>query len=152
MLFSFTMASQSLFINNENYPSTETLELTRNVFEKVEISIAKKPDGSGIILITDNGHGQDKIKGKLIIYLEDQTLISCIDRGIYDSVNYSISTAYFLSKNELLKLTNVNISSIRYTVRYSVGYSENRSAENGRKGSDFIPKINFPEHIYKLIN
>lgn len=149
------LSQSSLFINRSNYQSTEELEIPKNGIQKLKIVFAKKTNGSGIIVITDDSLGGKKIKGKLLLYLDDKTIISCIDRGIYDSIDYTTSTAYFLTKDEINKLMSVNIYSIRYSLKSDWGSLENFSAKNI---DDIVgevvlfQRVDFPYHISNLFN
>lgn len=58
-----------------------------------------------------------RITGKLIIYLDDRNVITCIDRGIKDNVDDIASSAYHLTTEELIKMKNSNINTIRYMIK-----------------------------------
>lgn len=57
------------------------------------------------------------IKGKIIIYLEDGSIINCIDRGMYDRVNKKSTAVYKLDNSEIKQLEKSNIHSIRYSLK-----------------------------------
>lgn len=133
LLGTLTSKGQNLFfIGEKHYPCTEEFSLppsiprnmvitgrpiysssTRN---DVDILIAK--DGQrGLFVISDYTNDyRNLIKGKLLIYLDDLTVITCIDRGKYDYVNNIATTIYYLTPTELNKMKNSNINKIRYSL------------------------------------
>jgi hypothetical protein len=91
-----------------------------------------------------------KISGKLIIYLDDGTVISCIDRGINDNVDDIAISAYTLTTAELNKMKQSNINTIRYQIEcpicglinlwegiYSASNKENSKTDFTRVISEF---------------
>ena len=57
-----------------------------------------------------------KIANKLIIYLDDGTVISCTDRGINDNVDDIATSAYRLTPSEISKMKKSNINTVRYEI------------------------------------
>jgi len=83
------------------------------------------------------------IRGKLTIYLDDGTVISCLDRGKYDYVDNIATTIFYLTKDELEKMKVVNINTIRYTLKCVSGCSyptESFSASNKESGYGYEKK------------
>jgi hypothetical protein len=84
-----------------------------------------------------------RISGKLIIYLDDGNVITCIYRGIKDNVDDIASSAYHLTTEESIKIKNSNINTIRYIIKcaeclYNPIYEGNYSASNkGNSKTDF---------------
>ncbi|MBU2940153.1 hypothetical protein KO494_11460 [Lacinutrix sp. C3R15] len=64
------------------------------------------------------GENSNKLKGDLIIFLENGVQIRCIDRNIKDFVDYRSTAIYKLSENEIKYLRNHLITKIRFTVNY----------------------------------
>ena len=99
------------------------------------------------------------IRGKLIIYLDDGTVISCIDRGKYDYVDNVTTTVYYLTADELSKMKNSNINTVRYALKCgncSMSSEEgNFSASNKASGYGLYgssEKTNVPSLIKNLFD
>jgi hypothetical protein len=100
MTFTLETNGQNLFFIGENsYPSTETFTLQsnsdRNYINDLNLIFAK--DGAkGLLVVSSKLVSTVRISGKLVIYLEDGTAITCFDRGIKDNVDDIASSAYHL--------------------------------------------------------
>ena len=83
-------AQNFTFIGENSYPSTERFELVSNS-DKEDIgnlNLVFAKDGiSPLIIVSSKLTDVVKIANKLIIYLDDGTVISCTDRGINDNVD-----------------------------------------------------------------
>lgn len=108
-----------VFIGENSYPSTKTYILKSNSdddnINDLRLAFAKNEKRS-LIVVSSKLTDVVKIAKKLIIYLDDGTVISCVDRGINDNVDDVALTAYYLNKVELNKLKNSNINTIRYEI------------------------------------
>lgn len=118
--FSVTTNGQNfVFIGENSYPSTEQYTLKSNS-DKEDINDLKlvfaKDGDNALIVVSSKLTDVVKIAEKLIIYLDDGTVISCVDRGINDNVDDIATTAYYLTKSELNKLKSSNINTIRYEI------------------------------------
>ena len=142
------------FIGEKSYPSTEVSSLKSNSdnddIHDLNVLFAK--DGTtGLIIVTTKTASKVRISEKLIIYLDDGTVISCINKGISDNVDDIASTAYYLTDDELNKMKKSNINTVRYVIKCaecSMSLSEgNHSASN--KGSS---KTDFPAILTKFLN
>ncbi len=114
-----TNGQNFVFIGENSYPSTEKFILQSNTDKEnindLILSFAK--DGAKrLIIISSKLTNVVKISGKLIIYLDDGTVISCIDRGINDNVDGVAISAYYLSDADLIKMKHSNINTIRYQI------------------------------------
>lgn len=162
-IFSFNeVFSQNLFfIGDKSYKITEFQDLTTkgessfSGFSELKVAIGKDGEKGLIILSKSDRLLNTKIGGEMIIYLDDGTLIRCIDRGVNDKVNSVITSVYFLTPTEVNKLKGVNINTIRYSL-IAPGNNEARAAENVRKRLSFlgveIERVNFPILIMDLFN
>ncbi|NRB58310.1 MAG: hypothetical protein HRU50_00040 [Winogradskyella sp.] len=112
---------QNLFlIGEKSYPCTETFVLDSNMGflnEGLSVLIAKDGNKGMIVVSKKVTSTNDRIKGKLIIYLDDGTVISCIDGNKNDMVDNITSSVYFLTNEELNKMKSSNIYSIRYSIK-----------------------------------
>src|SRR5690606_18826773 len=108
-----------VFIGENSYSSTETYTLKSNSDRDyiTDLNLVFAKDGTKFLLIVSSKLVRTvRISGKLVIYLDDGTVISCIDRGIKDNVDDIASSAYSLTNEELSKLKNSNINTIRYQI------------------------------------
>ena len=114
-----TNAQNFTFIGENSYPSTERFVLQSNS-DKEEISnlnlVFAKDGISPMIIVSSKLTDVVKIANKLIIYLDDGTVISCTDRGINDNVDDVATSAYRLASSEISKMTKSNINTIRFEI------------------------------------
>ena len=120
LAFSAKMNAQNFtFIGENSYPSTERFELQSNS-DKEEISnlnlVFAKDGISPMIIVSSKLTDVVKIANKLIIYLDDGTVISCTDRGINDNVDDVATSAYRLTASEISKMKGSNINTVRYEI------------------------------------
>lgn len=121
MFFTLTGKGQNFFfIGEKSYPCTETFILESNSDDS-EVTDLKvlfgKSETLGVFIVSKKTVSTVRISGKLIIYLDDGTVISCIDRDIKDNVDDIASSAYQLTIEELLKMKKSNIHTVRYTIK-----------------------------------
>ncbi|MEO1187178.1 MAG: hypothetical protein AAFX46_22020 [Cyanobacteria bacterium J06636_27] len=136
-----TNGQNLVFLGEKSYPSTEKFILQSNSDSDYsnDLNLVFAKDGEKILIVVSSKLVSSvRISGKLIIYLDDGTVISCIDRGNKDNVDDIASTAYYLTNEELSKMKNSNINTIRYTIKCAEClsnplYEGNYSASN--KGS-----------------
>ena len=120
LAFSAKMNAQNFtFIGENSYPSTERFELQSNS-DKEEISnlnlVFAKDGISPMIIVSSKLTDVVKIANKLIIYLDDGTVISCTDRGINDNVDDVATSAYRFTSSEISKMKGSNINTVRYEI------------------------------------
>ena len=120
LAFSAKINAQNFtFIGENSYPSTERFELQSNS-DKEEISnlnlVFAKDRISPMIIVSSKLTDVVKIANKLIIYLDDGTVISCTDRGINDNVDDVATSAYRLTPSEISKMKKSNINTVRYEI------------------------------------
>ena len=138
------------FIGEKSYQCTEAFTLKTNsstsYIDDLKVLLAKDRT-TGVFIVSTKTASTVRISGKLIIYLDDGTVISCIDRGIKDNVDDIASSAYQLTNVELAKMKNSNINTVRYEIKcaecISVLAEGNYSASNkGNSKTDFPAIIN----------
>ena len=114
-----TNAQNFTFIGENSYPCTERFELVSNS-DKEDIgnlNLVFAKDGiSPMIIVSSKLTDVVKIANKLIIYLDDGTVISCTDRGINDNVDDVATSAYRLTSSEIGKMNQSNINTVRYEI------------------------------------
>jgi hypothetical protein len=112
-------AQNFTFIGENSYPSTERFELVSNS-DKEDIGnlnlVFAKDEISPLIIVSSKLTDVVKIAKKLIIYLDDGTVISCADRGINDNVDDVATSAYRLTASEISKMKGSNINTIRFEI------------------------------------
>jgi uncharacterized protein (TIGR02145 family) len=129
-LNSILNAQNTFFIGDKSYPCTSTFTLKSNSNDRNDLNVLIAKDGiSGLLAASTKVMTPVVfIKGTLIIYLNDGTVITCYDRGKYDKVDNIVTNVYYLTKDELGKMGNSNINTIRYSLKCN-GYSS--SSEEG---------------------
>jgi hypothetical protein len=103
---------------------------------------------------------ETKFKGNILIYLDDNSVITCVDRGVKDRVNGNISAVYRLSNNEIEMIKKSNINGIRYSLQFMLGPLDSYLVYNSKfekfdafslaKGDTVIPRVNFSEELKKV--
>ena len=85
-----TTAQNFTFIGENSYPSTERFVLQSNS-DKEDIGdlnvVFAKDEETALVIVSSKLTDFVKIANKLIIYLDDGSVVSCTDRGINDNVD-----------------------------------------------------------------
>lgn len=141
LILTLTVQGQNLFLFGDNsYPCTETYTLQSNS-ESNNLNIVFAKGGTIALLgVSLEITSMPYSIGNIIIYLNDGTVIKCEDRGNNDYVNDIISTLCSLTEEQLSKLKNSNINTIRYTLKSRIfeGSEKDYSASNkGKQTVDF---------------
>ena len=112
-------AQNFTFIGENSYPSTERFKLQSNSC-KEEISdlnmVLAKEGETSLVIVSSKLTDVVKIANKLIIYLDDGTVISCMDCGISDNVDDAAISAFRLTSSEIGKMKESNINTIRFEI------------------------------------
>ena len=127
-----TFSQNSIYIGTTSYQATDSWRFTVNnnfSLEKTYVTIAKKGTG-GLIMLTIPTSTEGKIKGDIIIYLEDGNAIKCLDRNIRDQLNNEIMAVYYLSQADIQKMSNSDILNIRFTLSHYPYEDKNYLTEN----------------------
>ena len=114
--------SQDTFlIGSKTYPCTSTFQFNSPMGSQghdLDILIAKNGETGMIVLSTYiMSGGGVRIKGNISIYLDDATVITCIDNGKFDFVDNTATTIYYLTKEEITKIKKSNITKIRFSLK-----------------------------------
>jgi len=147
------VASQNTcFIGSKSYPCTDSYTLGKHEILGRNPEIYFMKDGEkGIIAFVINNYTMphSRVKNKLILYLDNGQIITCVDRGRYDIVDDYATTLYYLTKDEVNKLKKSNISTIRYSLGDDYGVNISRSVSNLDEESYFgiIERIDFPSEL-----
>jgi len=99
------------FIGEQCYPSSETFRLqsNSNEYHRNDLNVLFAKDGERTLFVASTGAYTVFFRGKLIIYLDDPTVITLAD-GSYDYVDNIASAAYYLPTEELRKMIKSNIN------------------------------------------
>lgn len=147
LLIALTAKSQNLFFFGENsYPCTETIKLQSNSYSSDLHLLFAKDGKSPLIGVSTHTVTEVLIKGKLIIYLADGTVITCDDNGEYDLVDNIASTIYYLTDEQLSRMKTSNIHTVRFTLKSSTGFpvfdEGSYSASNSAKSAKMdVPSL-----------
>ncbi|WP_417371288.1 hypothetical protein [Gelidibacter japonicus] len=132
------------FIGEKSYPCTESISLQSNKEEGKDLNVLFAKDNSKAYFVVNTKPSlNSEFSGKLIIYLDDGTVITCNDISEYDYVDNIAKAVYALTKEQLNKMRNSNLNTVRYTLNVLGVKEVNHSASN--KGSS--TKTNFPDLI-----
>ena len=155
VIFAITYAIETngqnlVFIGENSFPSTETFTLLSNSDSDFinDLNLVFAKDGTkGLLVVSSKLVSTVRISGKLIIYLNDGTVITCFDKGINDNVDDIATSAYYLTNEELAKMKKNNINTVRYEIKCveclaNPIYEGNYSASNkGSSETDFTTVI-----------
>lgn len=122
----------NVFIGEKRYDATNSISFLGNGgFADLTIQLAKKNDGSGLILLSKETHTKHEyVGGTIWIYLDDGRILKCFDKGTRDYANQKSTTIYYLTKQEVDILKEINIKSIRYSTKCSGGVITGSCDEN----------------------
>ena len=142
MLSNLTLiiAQNTFLIGEKTYPCTPLIYFPSDgqyLSGNLIVLIAKNEEtGMIVVSISVDLNTNNRIKGNIIIYLDNNTIITCIDRNKFDIVNDFATTIYYLTKDEINKLKNINIQKIRFTIEDKGSYT----ASNNLEPTD-VPKM-----------
>ena len=132
-----TVKGQNLFFIGENsFPCTETLTFQSNADDSDDLNVLFAKDGdTALIAVIAQSSIRLIFSERLIIYLEDGSVITSNQRKVYDYVDNLSKAAYLLTDEQLTKLKTSNIHTIRYSLelRHSDGelmLERSRTASN----------------------
>ena len=131
---------QDLFyIGEKTYPIvSEDTFITKNKDYEIGITIAQK-NTTILFILTLEVMNPVNIRGSLRIYLNDGSVVTCVDRQIYDQVDNFSTTVYYLTVNEKKRIDDEGINLIRFSIKCNTcsASSEEGSFTATRKSFDF---------------
>ncbi len=135
LLLSISKAQNLFFIGEKNYQCSPTFTLIgggsmNNIVHLNDLNVLIAKNGETGMLVLSRYVTDALIKGKVLVYLDDGTVITCIDRNIYDYVDNIATTVYYLTKEEIEKMKNSNINTIRYTIKYGSAWGGYRNKDD----------------------
>ena len=157
IMVQYAQGQNTFFIGEKTYPCTKSFTLWPKEYggNELDVLIAKNGQDGMIALSVGGLMSPIRVLGKVIIYLEDGSVITCIDREKYDYVDHIATTIYYLTREELTKMKNSNISSIRYSLKCfdcQMSTEEGNFSANNHEESFIFKheKTNVPEFIRGL--
>jgi hypothetical protein len=112
----------TFFIGDKTYSATTYFKLWdfnhRIEWDNDDINVLIARNGvTGMIVLerSTDLSSTSRIKGNISIYLDDNSIITCIDRNKFDIVDGTATTVYYLTKEEIDKLKISNIRKLRYS-------------------------------------
>jgi hypothetical protein len=132
-----TFSQDLLLINEKSYPANGSFTFTINsdeFYNQLDVLVAK--DGEKGILAFSIHSDYEYITGKVLLYLEDASVVTLIDRNIYDNVDGTSTTLYYITANEIEKLKKTKILKIRFARGPAKGHPAectNQTADNKYK-------------------
>jgi len=119
LFFTLTAKGQNLFlIGDKSYPCSETYTLKSNSDEYYinDLNVVFAKDGQTALFGVKTKTVDVLIRGELMIYLDDGTVITLTDQENHDYVDKIASAVYYLTNEDLSKMKKSNINTIRYTL------------------------------------
>ena len=110
---------QNLFlIGNKSYPCSDSfkLQVGNNSFGMLSCLVAKNGT-TGFFVISKEIQSYSEIRGNAIIYLDDGSVITLIDKGKRDFVDNTSTNVYNLTLPEIDKLKNSIINTVRFSIK-----------------------------------
>jgi hypothetical protein len=110
---------------------------------EVVVQIAKAETGGILKLAVNTTNPDFIIRGTVYIYLANNTIITCTDKGDFESKGDTITSYFILSNKEIQQIKKINIQSIRFNIQ---GKSNSFSSQVGNFTA--INKKNFYKTNY----
>ena len=114
---------ESFFIKQKSYECTEGIGLNSSFSHfsgvgGITLRFANERDQAMIILSIKPGPfdnlNEERIREDVFLYLDDNSVISCHDKNLFDLLGPWAHTVYYLSKKDTEKIKKSNIKEIRY--------------------------------------
>ncbi len=154
----------TFFVGQKSYPCTENSTIKSSMeFAGYDLTILVAKNGdSGFFVVSTEVMTPVRIKGNLLIYLDNGELITCIDKGKFDKVDNVTTTVYNLTSVEINKLKESNIQKVRFSLKTTLGkggftteegsYSATNKGKAGEFDDSSYKKIDFPTLVNNLFN
>lgn len=143
-------AQNSLLIGEQVYPCSYTYSFIQNSdFMRDPLDIIFANDNETIMVVVSlKTMTPVRVSGNLFIYLDDNSIITCTDKGKFDYVDNIATTVYPLTSEQLNRLKNTNINKIRYSLKC---FDCSESSEEGTfTASNMPPNDNWS--MYSKLN
>jgi hypothetical protein len=126
-----TAKGQNLFfIGEKSFPCTAAITLESNSENGKDLTVLFAKEGeTGILVVRVESFLIVEFGQKIIIYLEDGSVITSSERGASEFVDDHVKAIYYLKNDQLNKMKNSDIHTIRYTLIFQ-NINRNWSASN----------------------
>lgn len=119
---SFQAFSQETLVTKDGktYPATQTWNFICENYAltgKAAFQIAKTDKGGLLKLTVETTDSTFYIGGVVYVYLEDNTVLVCTDKGMRQTADTSVTSFYNFSAIEMNRLKKTNITSIRFNIK-----------------------------------
>ena len=81
-----------------------------------KVQVAKTDKGGTLKLAVETNDPTFIISGTVYIYLADNSIITCSDKGIRENIDHQIISYYTFTALEMTKLKKTNIQSLRFNI------------------------------------
>lgn len=136
----FIAKGQNLFmIGEKSYPCTNaiTLEPNSNSLSRLEVYFAKEGN-NGLIGLIRKVRYDESIVGKVIVYLDNGDVITCIEHLYAEKVDDYAKAIYNLTADQLNKLKSASIHTVKYNLGGGPDSGSYSASNNGIKTSAII--------------
>ena len=113
-----TVEGQNLFlIGEKSYPCTNAIKLQSNADDGSDLDMYFAREGNfGLIGVSRKGMPGEEFAGKLIIYLEDGSVLTCNESEVTERIDDQAKAVYSLTADQLSKLKIINIQKVKYSM------------------------------------
>jgi hypothetical protein len=128
-----------IYSGSKTYESTPTWSFELNSgYGSLDLAIGKNKKEGVLLLTIGTISKQTYLKGIVLLFLEDGSVIKCYDKGIKDYLDGRSMSLYNLTANEVKTLMKKRIVRVRFSL-YNYGY-ESLSADNKKNTIFFNSK------------
>ncbi len=126
MLFFTAQCSAQYYIyhGNQKFEATSTFVFKCDACQwlglsadGLEVTLAKNGNKGGYLMLAMNSPYEERFQGVITLILDDGTFIKCTDKGMRDYLNKQTISLYNLTLEEINKLRNIDIQTIRFTFK-----------------------------------
>lgn len=122
IMVAFSATSQEVlhFKGSKPYRATNSWDFISENYALTGITtiqIAKTEQGGILKLAVATTNPTFNIAGVVYVYLTDNTIIVCSDKGIRENIENQIVSYYSFSPSEMLKIKTTDIQSIRFNIK-----------------------------------
>lgn len=133
LLIAITASSQEAMTikGNKQYKASPNWNFVSNNYSfsgEVQVQIAKTENGGILKLSVATSNRQFILAGTVYVYLNDNSYISCTDKGLFENSDDTLTSYFMFTAAEMSKLKKQNIQSIRFNIK---GKSNNFSSQTG---------------------
>lgn len=119
------------FRDNQQYQATNSWTFISENYAltgEVKIQIAKAEKGGILKIAVNSTNPEFIIMGTVYIYLSDNTILTCLDKGMFKNSTDTISSYFIFTTAEMQLLKKTNIQAIRFNI---AGKSNSFSSQIG---------------------